>query len=226
MWLTMICTCGLNILVVRQIYPHSHTTQLKILIPKPERLKPIERENSNAPMAPIHPSHTLTSKPHQWPETGKCKTVTPTIPFTCVEEMKYLSQRLLKHQKSMLRIANQLKTNWEKQWKEFLTEKRREAYLLEEKKWLTIPKLRERTCSFFLILIHFTLISRATASTTKYKPISFYKYCRTYSSKSSESLSPKLQLYLAFVASVEISPERRKGAVGSDNRGGKNHCEG
>ena len=110
MWLTMICTCGLNILVVRQIYPHSHTTQLKILIPKPERLKPIERENSNAPMAPIHPSHTLTSKPHQWPEIGKCKTVTPTIPFTCVEEMKHLSQRLLKHQKSVLRIANQLKT--------------------------------------------------------------------------------------------------------------------
>lgn len=55
----------LHILVVRQIYPHSHTTQLKILIPKPERLKPIECENSNAPMAPIHPSHTLTSKPHQ-----------------------------------------------------------------------------------------------------------------------------------------------------------------
>lgn len=77
MWLTMICTCGLNILVVRQIYPHSHTTQLKILIPKPERLKPIERENSNAPMAPIHPSHTLTSKPHQWPEIGQVQNGDP-----------------------------------------------------------------------------------------------------------------------------------------------------
>ena len=77
MWLTMICTCGLNILVVRQIYPHSHTTQLKILIPKPERLKPIERENSNAPMAPTHPSHTLTSKPHQWPEIGQVQNGDP-----------------------------------------------------------------------------------------------------------------------------------------------------
>lgn len=144
MWLTMICTCGLNILVVRQIYPHSHTTQLKILIPKPERLKPIERENSNAPMAPTHPSHTLTSKPHQWPEIGKCKTVTPTIPFTCVEEMKYLSQRLLKHQKSVIRIAEIPIKNQIRETMERIID--REAHLLED--WQFQSLERELIASF------------------------------------------------------------------------------
>ena len=93
-------------------------------------------------------------------------------------------------------IKNQIRETMERIFD--TEEKRREAHLLEETKWLTIPKLRERTCSFILILIHFTLISKVTAATTKYKPIKFYKYCRTYSSKSSESFESQTTTVSCF----------------------------
>ncbi|KAK9989442.1 hypothetical protein SO802_029681 [Lithocarpus litseifolius] len=57
-------------------------------------------------------------------------------------------------------------------------------------------------------------------------PLTFTSIVARIAPNQAKVLSPKLQLYLAFVASVEISPERRKGAVGCENRGGMKHCEG
>ena len=121
--------------------------------------------------------------------------MTLIISFACVEEMKCLSQRLLKHQKSVIRIVEIPIKNQIREPMERIFDKEVRS---SSSGRLTIPKLRERTYSFILIVIHFILISGATTSTTKYKPIKFYKYCRTYSSKSSQSFESQTTILSCF----------------------------